>query len=924
MILLEKNQKHQFNDLLNATVETEDKWLDKKLNSNLCYGGLFGGGGGGGGGQQDVAPTLRPYVTDILSRAQGVYGPQVPYQAYPGERIVGFSPLEQLAQQGIVSQATLGGMAGADPRLSMAGSYYGPAYGALQSGLGAQYGAGQFLGGIAPSLGMAETAYGQAGDIYGMQMPTLGQASRLYGTQEQILGEAAAPIGQIQTELGLAGQLGTEAAGVQRGAARGIGREEAMGYGLTGQDIAQYMSPYQQAVTDIAKQEAVKDTQKMLEQVGAQAAGMGGFGGSRQAILESQLASDLGKRLSDIQTRGSQEAYQQALQTAAQQQQFGYGLAGEQRQRESQLGAALAGLAGQRQGLGTAGYGSLAEQIRGQAGAYGGIGGQYGQLAGQIGGVGQTYAGLGGAYGGLSGLYGQGAGAYGQQAAGLAGFAPAFTNLGQSALGQSYRELGYMSGVGEAQRGLEQQRADLAYQEFLKQREYPTEQLQKYSSLIQGFPFQFATPTAQPSQLQQMAGTALTAYGLSGMFRKAGGSMQPTEKDYPNAGLAALAKKNPEVVSRMGYNKGGQIKGKTNYLQGGGLSGILSPLNYIMPASNQALSKTLSSRKQELIQQLSQARDITEAERIKRLIQDVDQRLATSVEGAKQDELQAQQEAAQQVADISAVQRSLGLPVTGLSNQIPAGFSGETPRPIYPEYLQERDIADAKKAEEEKPKAAKEDKGNKVQQSAATKEEEGLEKLLEEAYKFDREAKEKAIKAQQGFDIAALGLQLMSKPLSEISPQMISQLGVSQKELAGLSEEEAKNKLQKELTRVAIKKSKADTEETLAKAAEARATAGYYSGLGGLKEQVPPYEMPDITKLTSPTELLNADLQKIALQYANELTELYNGPAGIGLSKEQKQGIINKEVAKILSGEITLGEEPQIPPVGRTAGRILG
>ena len=76
MITFEKKSKYgEFNDTLGLSVDTGDKWLDKKLNSNLCYGK----GGGGGSQQQDVPKTLQPYVTQVLDRASNLYAPGRPY-----------------------------------------------------------------------------------------------------------------------------------------------------------------------------------------------------------------------------------------------------------------------------------------------------------------------------------------------------------------------------------------------------------------------------------------------------------------------------------------------------------------------------------------------------------------------------------------------------------------------------------------------------------------------------------------------------------------------------------------------------------------------------------------------------------------------------------------------------------------------------
>lgn len=108
-----------------------------------------------------------------------------------------------------------------------------------------------------------------------------------------------------------------------------------------------YMNPYQQAVTDVAKQAAVREYGTGLNALRGQAAQRGAFGGSRQAILESELTRNLGQQLGNIQMTGSAQAFDKAGQLygadiARQQQaaQFAMqtGLA-EQAQRQAQLDA---------------------------------------------------------------------------------------------------------------------------------------------------------------------------------------------------------------------------------------------------------------------------------------------------------------------------------------------------------------------------------------------------------------------------------------------------------------------------------------------------------------------------------------------------------------------------------------------------------
>jgi uncharacterized protein YoaH (UPF0181 family) len=76
----------------------------------------------------------------------------------------------------------------------------------------------------------------------------------------------------------------------------------------------QYMSPFQQNVTDVQKREAIRDAQKgqLAQDLGA--ARQGTFGGSRQLLAGLERERNLGTQLGDIQARGSQAAYENAQQ----------------------------------------------------------------------------------------------------------------------------------------------------------------------------------------------------------------------------------------------------------------------------------------------------------------------------------------------------------------------------------------------------------------------------------------------------------------------------------------------------------------------------------------------------------------------------------------------------------------------------------
>ena len=75
----------------------------------------------------------------------------------------------------------------------------------------------------------------------------------------------------------------------------------------------QYMNPYMQNVTDIAKRESMRDYGKQLSALNAQAAKFNAYGGSRQAIERSEASRAQGYKLADIENQGLSQAYQQGM-----------------------------------------------------------------------------------------------------------------------------------------------------------------------------------------------------------------------------------------------------------------------------------------------------------------------------------------------------------------------------------------------------------------------------------------------------------------------------------------------------------------------------------------------------------------------------------------------------------------------------------
>lgn len=149
------------------------------------------------------------------------------------------------------------------------------------------------------------------------------------------------------------------------GAARGVGSMyESMATSPAAYQA--YMSPYQQAVTDLQMESARRQSDITRQQRQAQATRAGAFGGTRQAIEEAEAQRALGSQLQNIQAAGLQNAYQQAQQNIARRAdlelqglgaaQAGYGLAGQMAGTLGNLGqqqlAAQTGILGLQQQVG--------------------------------------------------------------------------------------------------------------------------------------------------------------------------------------------------------------------------------------------------------------------------------------------------------------------------------------------------------------------------------------------------------------------------------------------------------------------------------------------------------------------------------------------------------------------------------------------
>ncbi len=247
------------------------------------------------------------------------------------------------------------------------------------------------------------------------------------------------------------------------------------------EDIQRRMDPFLQNVVDIAKREAIRDEEAAVQGRAAQAVGAGSFGGTRQALVESEAERNLAERLGDIQARGLSSAFQNA-QLAAEQ----------QRQRE---------MTGGRQ----------------------------------------------------------------------------FAALGDITGTRARSDLSGLAGIGEIQQQREQQALDLARREFLEEQAFPQRSLQRYASLIRGFPLdasQQRTTTdtlATPSLAQTLVGglgTAAGLYGAFGGFKKEGGLV-----GLQGGGQPMMDQQQPNELDtiEMLRQRGAAIRGLSEPVGGGGV-----------------------------------------------------------------------------------------------------------------------------------------------------------------------------------------------------------------------------------------------------------------------------------------------------------------------------------------------------------------
>jgi len=288
----------------------------------------------------------------------------------------------------------------------------------------------------------------------------------------------------------------------------GTGRQDiqsALGEYSPVDRLQPFMSEYedevvQQTLDDLARQG------KMREQdLKAQAAATGAFGGSRQAVAEQELARNVmdqeARAASQLRQAGFGQALQQSQQAfeAAKQRQMGGAQLG------GQLGMQAAGLeqsVGQQLGQLGLGYGGLEQQniaqMMGLAGQSGQFGQQLGQLAGLGGQLGQTLSGLGTEQAGLG-------------------------QLVQNLYGQDVKTL---EAFGARDQALQQALADATRMSNMQLYQAPYQQYSFLSDIYKGVPGSQQSVTVSqgqdPSPFQQIAGLGIAGLSAAAGANRAG------------------------------------------------------------------------------------------------------------------------------------------------------------------------------------------------------------------------------------------------------------------------------------------------------------------------------------------------------------------------------------------------------------------
>jgi hypothetical protein len=264
--------------------------------------------------------------------------------------------------------------------------------------------------------------------------------------------------------------------------------------------VAQYTSPYMQAVVEQQKIQAMRDAQIVQKNANLSAAGQGTFGGARQLIGQTERERALGSQLGGIQAQGLQSAYEnaqaqferdQGRAMTAQGQNLQYGTQAQLANQAAMMDAQKAAEASRQYGS-TFGEASAAREAQLSMDA---------QKAAE-----------------QSRQFGTTAGLQGSNQAITA--ATSLGNLGAQTQAAGIDLAKAQEAFGAMDQQQQQQALEIAYQNYIDQKAYPYKQLGFMSDLLRGSSNLAATGgktvyEAQPSLAQQMSGAGLLAAGLA-------------------------------------------------------------------------------------------------------------------------------------------------------------------------------------------------------------------------------------------------------------------------------------------------------------------------------------------------------------------------------------------------------------------------
>lgn len=132
-------------------------------------------------------------------------------------------------------------------------------------------------------------------------------------TQPRIAGFTPDQLAGFQATRDIAGAAGALAPLTPELTREGIAAARGLAQRLPDVNIQEYMSPYTQAVIDPAIRDIEEKAARERLRLGQQSARTGSFGGSRQAIAESELERGTQRTIGEESARLRNQAYNQAL-----------------------------------------------------------------------------------------------------------------------------------------------------------------------------------------------------------------------------------------------------------------------------------------------------------------------------------------------------------------------------------------------------------------------------------------------------------------------------------------------------------------------------------------------------------------------------------------------------------------------------------